>query len=283
MYYRPGQSMTFDSDGLQADVMRFMAIIAFCLIAILALVKNVEPPLPAQEIEKIPEFMPPVEQAQSETFVPHPALEPMPDLSPVFDAKPVRVPIEIAEPAAPLSEAEVATVYKQQPQALFQEQPQTFYEEPPQALEEPQPSYEETPRVLEEPQPFSEETPQTAYEEQPQALALRFATDDVFVALISTKKIQLFARTDDKYYLMGANFGVTPASAAGALYDLLPDSIPRKISRIFNRVISADGYLVALPGDMQSELNRYLRDMSGDSQSGGTLVIHRNGHISYEK
>lgn len=36
-----------DGESLQTDVMRFMAIIAFCLIAILALVRNVEPALPA--------------------------------------------------------------------------------------------------------------------------------------------------------------------------------------------------------------------------------------------
>ena len=33
-----------DNESLQADVMRFMAIIAFCLIAILALVKDTPPP-----------------------------------------------------------------------------------------------------------------------------------------------------------------------------------------------------------------------------------------------
>ena len=30
-----------EDDGLQTDVMRFMAIIAFCLVAVLALVKDV--------------------------------------------------------------------------------------------------------------------------------------------------------------------------------------------------------------------------------------------------
>jgi hypothetical protein len=33
-----------DNDSLQTDVMRFMAIIAFCLMAVLAVVRNVEPP-----------------------------------------------------------------------------------------------------------------------------------------------------------------------------------------------------------------------------------------------
>jgi hypothetical protein len=44
-----------DGDGLQTDVMRFMAIIAFCLIAVLALVKNAEPgvdPQPAPSVQQ---------------------------------------------------------------------------------------------------------------------------------------------------------------------------------------------------------------------------------------
>mgnify|MGYP000026473340 CR=1 FL=1 len=58
-----------DAELLQADVMRFMAIIAFCLIAILALVRNVEAPppeappapppstmTPSKEIVRIPDI-----------------------------------------------------------------------------------------------------------------------------------------------------------------------------------------------------------------------------------
>ncbi len=40
---RGRRPMPTEDDGLQTDVMRFMAIIAFCLIAILALVRQVEP------------------------------------------------------------------------------------------------------------------------------------------------------------------------------------------------------------------------------------------------
>ena len=43
LLHRKGQTYSDDSESLQADVMRFMAIIAFCLIAILALVKHAEP------------------------------------------------------------------------------------------------------------------------------------------------------------------------------------------------------------------------------------------------
>lgn len=51
MVRNPNQ-LASDSDSLQADVMRFMAIIAFCLMAIMALVRNVAPivppPIPAK-------------------------------------------------------------------------------------------------------------------------------------------------------------------------------------------------------------------------------------------
>lgn len=40
---RPADSYSAVGESLQADVMRFMAIIAFCLIAILALVRSAEP------------------------------------------------------------------------------------------------------------------------------------------------------------------------------------------------------------------------------------------------
>jgi hypothetical protein len=51
---KPTHNAHLDTDGLQADVMRFMAIIAFCLIAILALVKNLDPPKPEAEIPMSP-------------------------------------------------------------------------------------------------------------------------------------------------------------------------------------------------------------------------------------
>ena len=42
-----------DTDSLQADVMRFMAIIAFCLIAILALVQKLDRPPSATQTDPL--------------------------------------------------------------------------------------------------------------------------------------------------------------------------------------------------------------------------------------
>ncbi len=74
-----------DGDGLQTDVMRFMAIIAFCLIAVLALVKNAEPavdPRPAPSVQQ------PVGMAQASELA-APEVEPRAAVRP---ARPQPVP-----------------------------------------------------------------------------------------------------------------------------------------------------------------------------------------------
>lgn len=68
----PRDKKILDTDSLQADVMRFMAIIAFCLIAILALVKNVEPPEPAMAAA-LPKVINRSAPAVSEKVEPEPA------------------------------------------------------------------------------------------------------------------------------------------------------------------------------------------------------------------
>lgn len=276
MHYRPGQSMTFDSDGLQADVMRFMAIIAFCLIAILALVQNMGPPGPESVVELAPL---PVSEVLVDELV-QVTVRPVEQHSERPGAKVKTVSKRVE--ALPVEEltlpSEIVPISLQEPPPFLQEPP-PFLQEPPQRLQEQPPSLQEPPRRLEEQPPSLQEQPRRL--EEPQ-LALRFVSDDAFVALISTGKIQLYAQAASDYYLMAANFDITQSPPAGALYALLPTSIPGKISRLFQRTVLAESYLVALPGDMQSELNGFLHDISGRDAPGGTLVIHRNGHLSYE-
>jgi len=84
-----------DGESLQADVMRFMAIIAFCLIAVLALVRSVEPATPPVPAPPQPEPVPAVPQPELVPAVPQP--EPTP-AAPVPQARP-----EPLEEAAPVS------------------------------------------------------------------------------------------------------------------------------------------------------------------------------------
>jgi hypothetical protein len=78
-----------DGDGLQTDVMRFMAIIAFCLIAVLALVRNAQPtadPQVAQQPARQPAEIAQIAEAIEPAA---PAAEPRPAASPARPQPPV--------------------------------------------------------------------------------------------------------------------------------------------------------------------------------------------------
>jgi hypothetical protein len=78
-----------DGDGLQTDVMRFMAIIAFCLIAVLALVRNAQPtadPQVAQQPARQPAEIAQIAEAIEPAA---PPAEPRPAASPARPQPPV--------------------------------------------------------------------------------------------------------------------------------------------------------------------------------------------------
>ncbi len=82
------------ADSLQADVMRFMAIIGFCLLAIMALVRNIEPIPPAV--------------AMSPDAVTAPVAVAPAVLTPTEKSRP-NPPIAIAQPAVPVPSVAVVT------------------------------------------------------------------------------------------------------------------------------------------------------------------------------
>lgn len=71
---------SLDSDGLQADVMRFMAIIAFCLIAILALVDDLPAADPEPVMADVPASTDMMQQQPAvEQSTPQAAAQPVPE------------------------------------------------------------------------------------------------------------------------------------------------------------------------------------------------------------
>lgn len=94
-----GRSHEMEAGGvadLQTDVMRFMAILAICLVVIFALVQSIPlAPVKTAAIEPPPVAAP--------APVPTPIVEPppVPDPVPVREAKPEPTPIELVRPAPP--------------------------------------------------------------------------------------------------------------------------------------------------------------------------------------
>lgn len=104
---RPADSYSAVGESLQADVMRFMAIIAFCLIAILALVRSVEPPaesetaateapqpapMPAAQEAPLVAEKPPAESAALQPVAPPPVQQVVARTAPAEPAKPDPAP-----------------------------------------------------------------------------------------------------------------------------------------------------------------------------------------------
>lgn len=99
------QDSLFNTDGLQADVMRFMAMIAFCLIAMMTLVPNVDYPTPAITPEK------PAKESKDllETSTPVTIRPPKPTPEAGSDSRSI-VEIEAAEPRAALQQRQPLTL-----------------------------------------------------------------------------------------------------------------------------------------------------------------------------
>lgn len=103
MKRRRDVALGVDDDGLQADVMRFMAIIAFCLVAIMALARNAAPLGSNPAAFEVPSAG--VQTAASDEVVlsvaavtvPGPEMEPSPEPSPEPNPGPDPEPNRIAE------------------------------------------------------------------------------------------------------------------------------------------------------------------------------------------
>lgn len=242
-----------DGESLQADVMRFMAIIAFCLIAILALVKHAEPPT-TETASNSPEPDQP-QPVQAE-------LEPDPEekLLALAPPQPITTRIEpsVAQPdPAPEPKVEVAPV----------EVPE-FTVEPVSAP---------APEVEPEPQPASE--PAVAAEPEEEGLILRFASDGDFLRLIARGDIRVYAFQDTDVLSLSETYRFLDTRSPGQVYELLPPSIPSLVVDALKQArTNIDGFHwgIALPGHISNQIERYLGEVTR-----GELVIDRYGDVHH--
>ncbi|MBQ74975.1 MAG: hypothetical protein CMQ20_08120 [Gammaproteobacteria bacterium] len=250
---KPARNHQLNTAGLEADVMRFMAIIAFCLIAIMALVKKIEPTSivgeqkadiarPATELAPaipVPEHAVVTDVFATEEVVADEKSIPTEDVLPDKD-----VILSLIEGSNP------------RPQAPTRQ------------------------GVIKR----DEETIDADTDPEPAAMTFRFDPDKTFLHLLVSNQLQLYASTEDGFLTMDSDYRAVQASPAGDLFEVMPNSIPLKVSRIFDRRDPKPVYLVSLPASTRKDLDRFLDSFlnSSNSPSAGSLVIHRDGHISHE-
>ncbi|TVS14474.1 MAG: hypothetical protein EA417_15205 [Gammaproteobacteria bacterium] len=212
-----------EDDGLQTDVMRFMAIIAFCLVAILALVRQVEPEAASDDsamstVSFPPEPEPVTREPRTLPTIPDPVTEPKPEPVPERSRESLSI---AANPTAA------------------------------------------------EPDDTSEE-----------GLVLRFASDSDFLRLVNSGRLEVFAFSDDGAWQLAPGLFLRPASAPGALHELLPSTLPAAMRAALTAERgSMNGYRwgMRMPARMEAQIQDLLR-----SASSGALIIDRNGDVRHE-
>ena len=274
-----------DGESLQTDVMRFMAIIAFCLIAVLALVKSVEtetriaPPAPVEEI-LVTRAPLSIEQTDNDPadVIPPPAVEP----------EPVEPP-PVIEPVA--EKAEEPRLERPQNERRF------YVKRPPEPTPEPEPAPEPEPvpeasPVVEPPaEPIAPgqtvaqrpETPAPSpapvADDSAQGLSLRFNTHGDFLRLIARGDVALFAFNDEDVFTLGQDYRFRESRAPGRIYEIAIETIPDLVTSAFSRTDrdTADyNWGIRLPERIESQIENYL-----DTVESGVLLIDRYGDVRY--
>jgi hypothetical protein len=269
-----GTSLGSDSESLQTDVMRFLAIIAFCLIAVLALVRSA----PAPVAEATPE------PAAAEPDISAP--EPTP-ATPATDSRqtaPVarRVAVHENRANAATPEPNVPAV---EPPALApapaaQRLPSTTVATTaatpaPELMSEPEPEQSPT-RPLRSPPVASAPA---AQEPEQEGLTLRFASDSDFLRLVARGEIVVYAFSGTDVLRLDGSYRFSEAPAPGQVYELLPGSVPSLISDAL-RDARQDGagfrWGIALPGRMRQRIEQLVNRVDR-----GQLVIDRYGDVHH--
>lgn len=247
-----------DEASLQTDVMRFMAIVAFCLIAILAMVRNVEGP-PSPTVVEAPPAQPPVAQPRSEPDEP---------VSTVTEEVIAQAP----EPRRPLQ----ATPRPIPPQLAVAQQkptprpetskPETSKPEPSPAVPNPVVTSVAPPIT-----PTAADQPEQKTRED-EGLTLRFETEADFLRLVAKGKVAVYAFDQKTFLALQSNFEFRQAQPPTQVYELEYSTIPRHMSTALPSGASAQElkWAVGLPPRVQSQIQNYVQRVQG-----GELLINR--------
>lgn len=240
----PGSSGDGGMEHLETDVMRFMAILAFCLVAIFALVQSVPPPA-----------APATPTTAGRAPVPEPVAAPVPDPAPV--PEPVTPPIP--DPAPAPEEATVA-----EPVTV----PEPVMAEAPAA---PAPVAE----------PAAPAAPPAPAEH---GFSLRFESDAALIGLVERDDVVLYAFAGDRvwrFMIVEGRPTFRTAAGPGQVHEMTADTVPEEVLTALRRsVVVPSGPVrwgVTLPASTETILARVLA-----TRDGGQLVIDAEGVVRLE-
>jgi hypothetical protein len=249
------------SESLHADVMRFMAIIALCLVAIFALVRSLPLNLETEIASQGPKPLPPAEAAPIETPAAPPVAQTLrPRAEPVLRPRPVVHP---------------PTETGDDPRRLpVPERPREVESAPAPVAQARQPIGPATPAPPQAPSPAR------------QGFSLRFASDEALQAMIADGRVRVFARTADGRWWQSERSRAAyfrSGAAPSRLHDMSANTVPAAMLSALRRDaggIAGTGAVrwgVALPPEIEARIISLV-----DGGGAGLLVIAASGRVSLQ-
>jgi len=247
LFYPLNRGGDADAGGaaeLQTDVMRFMAILSLCLVAIFALVQSIPLSPAADEPAPKQEVTPVVNEAATE-------IAPAEEVSALV--RPKRIQHELPTAAVSLSRP----------------RPSPVTETP-----EPAPSASVT-----SPPPVAE-APTQAADPAEIGFTLRFENDTALTRLVEQQVVGFYAIGADSAFRLsidGNAISFWPASIPGQFHEMDSATVPEAVLGAYRRSNGAPDirWGVTLPAKMSRDLNDYL-----GAETGGSLIIAASGDIN---
>lgn len=256
----PQLSAGLDSESLQADVMRFLAIIAICLLAVLALVRGTAPTTTP--------VSPPANAGPADpmaaTTSPEPASAPW---SPAEADPPARSSTTVPTPPTWRFDAGEAVVA---PSERPPGNPAARTAASPAAA----PAAEVPDAEVPDADP-ARSSPPAGAGSAGDGVALRFETASAFMALIRRGEVRVFAWNDAMVRMLEPSLTFAPAQLPERLHEILPATLPPDV-RTAAPAGQALRWGVALPVATRAAIDDWLARIGG-----GELHIRADGGVDH--
>ena len=254
---------------LQTDIMRFMAILSMCLLAIFALVQSI----PLAPIEPDP-----VEEPQ-----------PLDELKTVEEPQPVGGPETVGGPSGPIA-AEAAPTAPEPERAIILTRPKwestlTPVDRQPIAAEAAPTAPERAVPAEAAPTAPEPATPAAVAPEVPEreGFTLRFASDTALLRAVAAQHVGLYAIENSRARRMAVSdsrISFWDASTPNAFHEMESGTVPGAVVQALARSgadTTAISWGVTLPGRMTAQLDELMQ-----AHRGGLLIISADGDIHWE-
>ncbi|MEO0422885.1 MAG: hypothetical protein AAF184_11145 [Pseudomonadota bacterium] len=298
------------AEDLQTDVMRFMAMLGLCLVAIFALVQSLPATPTASEAPAEPVTVAQAPVVAGPTRAPEPSVPappvkemqapeptPTPPAPPVV-ARPTPAPAKVAplapvvEPAPPPEriERKVEAPVAPLPARVVRALPPPPQEPPPMRAERA-PVPIPTPTVVEEvvppPKPLDASPPPRPVTPSPPpdrtpVFTLRFVDAQALLALVQRDVVSLFAvdgQGTSRLSSAAGRYAFDTAPAPSQMHDMDPASVPAQVRAAYTRSRGRSAgtvrrWGVVLPASTRRSIDQLLRDPRG-----GELQIAADGQV----